>query len=434
MPDGDRWALDLDSLDRAVGKHTKVIMVCNPNNPTGAVLTEGEMEAVLEVAERRGAWIVADEIYRGAEVDTDAHVPDLLGPQRPGRRDERLVEGIRDAGAARRMGRGADEDRRTHLAPARLHDTDAGDPQRPVHRLGDASADAREHPRAHANDHPREPAAARGVVRGAARVSRYRRPAAGAIAFAQVDLPMATRDLVERIREERSVLLVPGEMFGIDNGIRIGFGYHIDETLEGLALVGETLAAAAIGPEVRWSRRARAVPHAADRASMRHATGMRRERETPGRPQADRGVGGRGHPGAHRGRWARDRSQLIADPTGAVIGARVSWLEATPVHDWAPVGWFLLVVMGVVPSLIAVGVVTRFSWPLAERLDPSASEHWSWTATQVMGDGLLVWIGLQLALIDLHGGPQPMFVVLGVALARRCRGCRASGGYLAADL
>jgi hypothetical protein len=107
---------------------------------------------------------------------------------------------------------------------------------------------------------------------------------------------------------------------------------------------------------------------------------------------------------------------LIADPTGAVIGARVSWLEATPFHDWRPVGWFLLVVMGVVPSVIAVGLVTRFRWPLAERLDPSRAEHWSWTATQAMGAGLLVWIGLQFTLIDMKGGPQPLFLVLGVAL------------------
>jgi DNA-binding transcriptional MocR family regulator len=74
---------------------------------------------------------------------------------------------------------------------------------------------------------------------------RYRRPAAGAIAFAEVDLPITTRELVERVREERSVLLVPGEMFGIDNGIRIGFGYNIEDTMQALALVSETLEAAA---------------------------------------------------------------------------------------------------------------------------------------------------------------------------------------------
>ena len=65
---------------------------------------------------------------------------------------------------------------------------------------------------------------------------RYRRTAAGAIAFAEADLPITTRELVERVRQEQSVLLVPGEMFGIDNGIRVGFGYHVDETLDALAL------------------------------------------------------------------------------------------------------------------------------------------------------------------------------------------------------
>ena len=36
---GRRWALDVESLGRAVTKRTRVILVTNPNNPTGAVLT-----------------------------------------------------------------------------------------------------------------------------------------------------------------------------------------------------------------------------------------------------------------------------------------------------------------------------------------------------------------------------------------------------------
>src|SRR6266576_1294965 len=73
------WSLDVEGLDRAVGKRTSVIMVCNPNNPTGAVLTEGEMQAVIDVAARAGAWIVADEIYRGAELGTDVASPTFWG-------------------------------------------------------------------------------------------------------------------------------------------------------------------------------------------------------------------------------------------------------------------------------------------------------------------------------------------------------------------
>jgi len=109
--------------------------------------------------------------------------------------------------------------------------------------------------------------------------------------------------------------------------------------------------------------------------------------------------------------------QLIADPTGAVIGARVSWLEATPIHDWFLVGWFLVVFMGVVPAVIAVGLLTRFPWRFAERVDPSRREHWTWMATQVMGWGMGLWIALQLALVEPRGGPQGLFLMLGFVLA-----------------
>ena len=81
-PGDGRWALDLEGLDDAVGKKTKVVMVCNPNNPTGSVLTEDEMDAIVRVADGAGAWIVADEIYRGAELDTDVDLADVLGTLR----------------------------------------------------------------------------------------------------------------------------------------------------------------------------------------------------------------------------------------------------------------------------------------------------------------------------------------------------------------
>ncbi len=63
-----RWALDIESLHRAVGKKTRLIVVTNPNNPTGAVLNQREMDEVVRVARKAGAWLLVDEIYRGAEV------------------------------------------------------------------------------------------------------------------------------------------------------------------------------------------------------------------------------------------------------------------------------------------------------------------------------------------------------------------------------
>ncbi|MCP4712845.1 MAG: aminotransferase class I/II-fold pyridoxal phosphate-dependent enzyme [Planctomycetes bacterium] len=61
------WAPDLDELKEAVTRKTKLIAVCNPNNPTGYILSDDEMGAIVSTADSVGAWILADEVYRGAE-------------------------------------------------------------------------------------------------------------------------------------------------------------------------------------------------------------------------------------------------------------------------------------------------------------------------------------------------------------------------------
>lgn len=65
----DEWRLDAESLDRVVTPDTDIVYVCNPNNPTGSILTPAEREAIVAAASRAGAWLIADEIYHGAELD-----------------------------------------------------------------------------------------------------------------------------------------------------------------------------------------------------------------------------------------------------------------------------------------------------------------------------------------------------------------------------
>jgi hypothetical protein len=72
-------------------------------------------------------------------------------------------------------------------------------------------------------------------------VLTYVRPQAGAIAYVTYRLPITSSKLVDLIREEQSVLLVPGDMFGLGKGFRIGFGSDIEKTLKGLARVDEVL-------------------------------------------------------------------------------------------------------------------------------------------------------------------------------------------------
>ena len=63
------WDLDPAELDDAVTGSTRMIVLCNPNNPTGAVLSDTAADSVVRAAARCGAWIHADEIYQGSERD-----------------------------------------------------------------------------------------------------------------------------------------------------------------------------------------------------------------------------------------------------------------------------------------------------------------------------------------------------------------------------
>jgi N-succinyldiaminopimelate aminotransferase len=54
---------DLDELERAVTDRTRVILVNNPHNPTGAVFETEFLQRIIELAERHDAIIVADEVY-----------------------------------------------------------------------------------------------------------------------------------------------------------------------------------------------------------------------------------------------------------------------------------------------------------------------------------------------------------------------------------
>src|SRR5206468_7447740 len=48
---------------------TKLIIICNPNNPTGARFAAADLDRIVAVAAQHGSWLLADEIYRGAELD-----------------------------------------------------------------------------------------------------------------------------------------------------------------------------------------------------------------------------------------------------------------------------------------------------------------------------------------------------------------------------
>ncbi len=239
-PAGRRWGLDVASLERAVTRRTRMIVVTNPNNPTGAVLNEEEMDAIVRAARRAGAWILADEIYRGAEAEGGT------SPTFWGRYERTLVTG----GLSKAFGLpglrigwivGPEAMiRRLHayhdyltLTPTFLSERLAAIVMEP--RKRDAVLER-----------------TRGIIRrnlpvleewirGHGDALSWIRPRAGAIAVVRYGMPIASATLFNRLRIERSVLITPGAHFGFGRYIRIGYGYDLDQLREGLACIDPVL-------------------------------------------------------------------------------------------------------------------------------------------------------------------------------------------------
>jgi len=81
-PDRD-WLPDLDDVRRRVTAATRAIVVIDPNNPTGAMYPASTRRALIEIAERSGVPILADEVYNELGFDGPAPLLGSLAPDAP---------------------------------------------------------------------------------------------------------------------------------------------------------------------------------------------------------------------------------------------------------------------------------------------------------------------------------------------------------------
>lgn len=240
--DGSRWMMDPEELSRLVTSRTKAIFVCNPNNPTGAVLPVETMNEVCAIAARVGAWVIADEVYRGAELN-EHRTPSFWG---------RYPKVMATGGLSKAYGLPglrlgwivAPHDMvdvlwgyhdYTTIAPSFLSD------QLARVALG-PQASQRLATRTRMILSENIEVVGRWIDRMEG-VVRWIRPQAGAIAFVAYVPTINSTELATRLRKQHDVLLVPGDHFKMDGYVRIGYGGDPRRLDEALQRTGECLRA-----------------------------------------------------------------------------------------------------------------------------------------------------------------------------------------------
>ena len=235
------WAPDLDELREAVTADTKLIAVCNPDNPTGAILTESEMETIVTAAARVGAWILADEVYSGAERLTEDRTPSFYG-----RYDRVIATGSLSKAyglPGLRIG--------WAVGPAdTIDDIWARHEYTAISAtvLSNALAAIALSPQVR----PRLIQRTRAYIRQGYPVLKEWMdshestfslvpPQAAAIAFVRYHLDINSSVFVERLRQEKSVLIVPGDHFGMDHFVRISFGLPHEVLIPALDRIHELI-------------------------------------------------------------------------------------------------------------------------------------------------------------------------------------------------
>jgi aspartate/methionine/tyrosine aminotransferase len=235
------WSIDVDALGSLVTPRTKLIIICNPNNPTGARLETDDLDQIASIAGRHGSWVLSDEIYRGAELDGRET------PTMSGRYDRAIVTGglskayglpglrigwiVAPPPLVAKLWSYHDY---TTIAPGALSDALA---QRALEPSRRTQILARTRHILNENF----PVIAEWLD-GQNGLFEYAPPDAGAIVYVEYHHAINSTDLVTRLREQKSVLIVPGDHFGMDRYLRIGFGDKPAYLHEGLTRLRELLA------------------------------------------------------------------------------------------------------------------------------------------------------------------------------------------------
>ena len=234
------WEPEWEEFESAVTEKTRLVYLSNPNNPTGSVLSPEAMRRIVARCDAVGAYLLADEVYLGAEI----HCPRT--PSFWGMSDRVIVTsglskaygipGVRIGWIAGPPGVIAQcwtQHDYITIGPNKISDAVARIAVKPENR-------EKLYSRTRAILQHNLPLM-RQWVESFGGFLTFREPRAGALCLVKYASDTASYPLCERIRVNQSVLIVPGVHLGLEGSLRLWLGGKPEFLTEGLRRVGVEL-------------------------------------------------------------------------------------------------------------------------------------------------------------------------------------------------
>ncbi len=231
-PDAE-WSLNIDEIAAAISDRTKLITICNPNNPTGAVLSLDQMQEIVALMRKHDLYLHADEVYKGAN---------LLGEDTPSFADlyEKAIasNGLSKAMAmpGLRLGWLVGPQELMEAAWCRKDYTSITtstlseyigslvlQPKRRQSILDRSKSMLRENLSVLGD-----------WIEANSDNFSYGPPKAGGMAYIRYRLDGNSTELAHELRREKSVLVLPGDVYGMDGYVRVGIGTPKEHLAAGL--------------------------------------------------------------------------------------------------------------------------------------------------------------------------------------------------------
>ncbi|HLS07350.1 MAG TPA: aminotransferase [Bacillota bacterium] len=238
-PEND-YLPDLDELEALMSDRTKMIIINNPNNPTGSLMGENMLREIASIANQFDAYVFSDEVYRGLVQNPEQHIPSIVDIYEKGISTGSMSKSLSLAGL--RLGWIAASKtiiekclkRRdyTTISCGMIDDLLAVHALKNYDRLMERNINIVQKNLSILDE----------WIKGEPKIS-YVKPHAGTTAILAFDYPMSSVEFCQKLYHKNGAFLAPGSCFDLEGTVRIGYACDTDVLKTGLAKISEYLRA-----------------------------------------------------------------------------------------------------------------------------------------------------------------------------------------------